>query len=61
MIHQLGPPTFFFTFINAKIKWTDLLKTLHELKNYHNKDIKDIKIEDEDICELVRGDVITCA
>ncbi len=38
MIHQLGPPTFFLTFISAESRWTALMSSLHML----NKKYMDI-------------------
>jgi hypothetical protein len=49
------------TFTSAKSKWIDLLKTFHELKKSHYKDIKDTKFEKEDIFKLVRGNHVICA
>jgi hypothetical protein len=61
MICQLGPPTFFVIFTSVENKWIDLLKTFHELKKFHNTNKKDIKFDDKNISELIKGYPITCA
>jgi len=56
MICQLGPPTFFVTFISVESKWTTLMSTLHML----NKNLMEIlkkfnELESKhfiDLCQL---------
>jgi hypothetical protein len=62
MIRQLGPLTFFFTFLFIEKLWNVLIKVLHTLHasrlNLPNK-IEDLKYVH--IIELIRIDLVTCA
>ncbi len=60
MIHQLGPPTFFVTFISAKSKWTTLMSTLHTLNNNHMEIPKKFnELEYKHFANLIKYDPIT--
>jgi hypothetical protein len=62
MIHQLGPPTFFVTFISAESKWTTLMSTLHTLNKNHMEILKNFdELESKHFIDLVNSDSITCA
>jgi hypothetical protein len=61
MICQLGPPTFFVTYTNAKIRWIALMSSLRML----NKKYIDIpknfdKLEFKHMGDLVQYDLVTC-
>jgi hypothetical protein len=61
IIHQLGPPTFFVTFINVQSKWTTLMSTLHTLNKNHMEISKKIdEFEFKHFANLVKSDPITC-
>jgi len=62
MICQLGPPTFFVTFIGAKSKWITLMSTLHTLNKNHMENLNFFNVlESKRFIDLVNFDSITCA
>jgi len=62
MIHQLGPPTFFVTFISVESKWTTLMSTLHTLNKNHMENLKKFnELESKHFIDLVNSNSITCA
>jgi len=61
MIRQLGPPTFFVAFTNAKSKWTTLMSTLHTLNKNHMEILKLFdELESKHFTNLVIFDPVTC-
>ncbi len=60
---SIAPPRFFVTFTSAERKWIYLVETFHELKKIHDININNTNIqhEDENILELVKGDLVTFA
>ncbi len=62
MIQQLGPPTFFVTFIIVKSKWLPLFKCLYDLNSKKlGFNIPFDKLEPKHVANLIWCDPITCA
>ncbi len=61
MTQQLGPPTFFVTFINVKSKWLLLLKCSYDLNsNKIGFNIPFDKLDTKHVADLILCDPITC-
>jgi hypothetical protein len=62
MIWQLGPPTFFVTFISVESNWLILLKKLYDLNNKNlGLNIPFDKLETKHVVDFIQCDPITCS
>jgi len=60
MIRELGPPTFFVTFISAKSKWITLMLALHMLNKNHMEILENFnELESKHFIDLVKSDLVS--